>query len=381
MATIEFYDRVRETTTTTGTGTITLAGAVTGYRTFQSVLSTNDVTYYCIQNQSVPSEWEVGFGTLASSTTLARTSVIASSNSGSLVNFSSGTKDVFITFPAETCSSVDSGICELRLTLTSGTPVTISDVTSASTVYLTPYIGDRISLYTGNRWKLYHTSEISLSLSGLTTGKNYDIWASDNGSGGVALSLSNAWTNDTTRNQDISMVDGVYVRTSDTTLRYLGTIRTTGTTTTEDSEEKRFLWNCYNHAHKVVKKLESSSAASWTYSTGTPRPYNGDSTNIIQLVSGLGTTSLNICSSIGNSATVAGANCFTGIGEDSTSAFTSSPSIGGTTTISHLQSLHFVVPPIGYHYYCGLEQGTNTAGNVHTWYTLSLLILHGDWDC
>ena len=93
-------DRVKETTTTTGTGTVTLGGAVTGYQSFAAIGNGN-VTYYTIAGQGT-SEWEVGIGTYTSSgTTLTRTTVLASSNSGSLVSFSAGTKDVFVTYPAE----------------------------------------------------------------------------------------------------------------------------------------------------------------------------------------------------------------------------------------------------------------------------------------
>ena len=93
-------DRVRETTTTTGTGTITLGGAVGNFETFTSNLSDGDTTYYAIVDAN-NSDFEVGLGTFASSgTTLARTTVIASSNSNSAVSLSSGTKDVFITLPA-----------------------------------------------------------------------------------------------------------------------------------------------------------------------------------------------------------------------------------------------------------------------------------------
>ena len=90
-------DRVQETTTTTGTGTVTLAGAATGYQTFAAVGDGNS-TYYTIEGGT---EWEVGIGTYTSSgTTLSRTTVISSSNSGSLVNFSAGSKNVFVTYPA-----------------------------------------------------------------------------------------------------------------------------------------------------------------------------------------------------------------------------------------------------------------------------------------
>ena len=99
-------DRVKETTTTTGTGTVTLAGAVTGYQSFSAVGNGN-TTYYTIAGQGT-SEWEVGIGTYTSSgTTLSRTTVLASSNAGSLVNFSAGTKDVFVTYPAEKSVNID----------------------------------------------------------------------------------------------------------------------------------------------------------------------------------------------------------------------------------------------------------------------------------
>lgn len=92
-------DRVRETTMTTGTGSISLAGAVTGYQAFSS-LGDGTTTYYCVAGVTT-SEWEVGIGTYATATnTLARTAVLASSNSGSLVSFSTGAKDVFVTYPA-----------------------------------------------------------------------------------------------------------------------------------------------------------------------------------------------------------------------------------------------------------------------------------------
>jgi hypothetical protein len=93
-------DRVRETTTTTGTGTVTLLGAATGFQSFTAIGNGNN-TYYTIAGQGT-NEWEVGIGTYTSSgTTLSRDTVLSSSNSDALVNFSSGTKDVFVTQPAE----------------------------------------------------------------------------------------------------------------------------------------------------------------------------------------------------------------------------------------------------------------------------------------
>ena len=94
-------DRVKETSTTTGTGTLNLAGAVTGFQTFVAGIGNSNTTYYAIAHQTAD-EWEVGVGTItdASPDTLARTSIISSSNSGAAVDFAAGTKDVFCAFPA-----------------------------------------------------------------------------------------------------------------------------------------------------------------------------------------------------------------------------------------------------------------------------------------
>ena len=99
-------DRTKESTTTTGTGTVTLLGAATGFQSFATVGDGN-TTYYCIAGQS-GSEWEVGIGTYTlSGTTLSRTTVLSSSNAGLLVNFSAGTKDVFVTYPSGKSVNLD----------------------------------------------------------------------------------------------------------------------------------------------------------------------------------------------------------------------------------------------------------------------------------
>ena len=102
-------DRVKETTTVTGTQstspTATLLGAVTGFQAFATAMATSSTTYYCIAGQGV-SEWEVGIGTLSASATLTRAvTPLSSSNAGASVNFSAGTKDVFVSYPAS--KSVD----------------------------------------------------------------------------------------------------------------------------------------------------------------------------------------------------------------------------------------------------------------------------------
>ncbi len=93
-------DRVRDTSTSTSTGDFVVSGtAPTGFRTLSAVLSVSDTFYYAIQSQTDGS-WEVGLGTYSSANTFARTTVLSSSNAGSAVNFSAGTKDVFLTLAA-----------------------------------------------------------------------------------------------------------------------------------------------------------------------------------------------------------------------------------------------------------------------------------------
>ena len=98
-------DRVKESSTTTGTGSILLAGAQTGFQSFQTAFTTGSTVYYCITDQI---NWEVGVGTFTTGpNTLARTTVLSSSNSGALVNFSAASLDVYSTIPASAAAVCD----------------------------------------------------------------------------------------------------------------------------------------------------------------------------------------------------------------------------------------------------------------------------------
>ena len=118
-------DRIKETTTTTGTGTYTLGGAITGFETFTANLSNADTTYYCCTDGT---DFEVGLGTFASSgTTLARTTILSSSNSNSAVNWTSGTRNIFCTLPAAKTVFLDaSGNATLGADLSVGDDLTVN---------------------------------------------------------------------------------------------------------------------------------------------------------------------------------------------------------------------------------------------------------------
>ena len=141
-------DRVKETTTTTGTGTLTLAGAATGFQAF-SVIGDGNTTYYSISSNG-GTEWEVGVGTYTlSGTTLARTTILASSNSGSAVNLSAGTKDVFVTYPSVISSAspvmMQSDTVTENMTVYAGTNgFSVGPVTLVS--------GKSVTVTSGQRW-------------------------------------------------------------------------------------------------------------------------------------------------------------------------------------------------------------------------------------
>jgi hypothetical protein len=159
-------DRVKETTTTTGTGTVTLLGASTGYQSFAAVGNGN-TTYYTIAGQT-GSEWEVGIGTYTSSgTTLSRTTVLSSSNAGSLVTFSAGTKDVFVTYPSSRSIYADG-------TTLTATNSSILPVASGGTALTTTPTNGQLLIGNGTNY----------TLSTLTAGSNITI---TNASGGITI--------------------------------------------------------------------------------------------------------------------------------------------------------------------------------------------------
>ena len=145
-------DRVQETCTSPGAGSVSLLGAATGFQTFSAAIGNGNTTYYTIADQSGVN-WEVGIGTYTSSgNTLARTTILASSNSGSIVNFSSGTQNVFVTYPAETSAIgggnqgifVNKDTITMNYTIAAGTNgFTVGPVTLANGIAVTVTSGQK----------------------------------------------------------------------------------------------------------------------------------------------------------------------------------------------------------------------------------------------
>jgi hypothetical protein len=219
-------DRVKETTTTTSTGTVTLLGAAVGYQSF-SVIGTGNTCYYTIASQTT-NDWEVGLGTFTSPDQLSRDTVLESSNAGSLVNFPAGTKDVFVTQPAEKAVYADASnvinalgngsntitftqvnttnLVASAVTLTAGTistaPANSTDITNKT------YVDNLVASGTHFHEPVRVESPINLNAT------------YNNGTDGVGATLTNAGT------QAALVIDGVAVSVADRVLVYEQTNQT-----------------------------------------------------------------------------------------------------------------------------------------------------------
>lgn len=268
-------------------------------------------------------------------------------------------------------------LCEGRLTFTTGVPITTSDVTGATSVFFSPMDGNRIALYDGtSSWSVFALSaDMSLALGTLSNATNYDVFCYDN-AGTPTLELGPAWSSNTARATSIVLQDGVYVKSGATTRRYLGTFRTTSTTTTEDSAANRLLWNMYNRVPRSL--FVTDTTASWTYSTASWRQANGSTSDQVQVVVGLAGPAIHLQADATRSNTSAAVGA-TGIGINSNSApgsgvlmlANSNAASANATSTARYDGF----PALGYSFYAWLEYGSGTG--TDTWYGTSGQILSG----
>ena len=238
-----------------------------------------------------------------------------------------------------------------RLTLTSGTPVTTADVTGASTLYYTPYLHNLIRIWDGTRYLVLTFTEVSLALSGLTSGKPYDVFGYVN-AGALALELL-AWTNDTTRATGLTRTDGILHKTGDQTRMFLGTLYTTGTTTTEDSAAKRLLWNAFNQRPRPMRNA-TETADNWSVNTASAyRQANANAANQLEFIAGDAEVRIE-AEVIASVFCASGTTQFgVGIGIDSTTVNSAqhraTRSIGSTGAVVGLTARYKGFPGVGRH--------------------------------
>ena len=248
--------------------------------------------------------------------------------------------------------SAPPSICEGRLTLESGVALSTTDQTAKTSVYFTLYNGNKVGLYDGAAWAIYNFTERTLSLSGYTADKNYDIWLYNN-SGTLTLD-STVWTNDTTRATALTTQDGVLVKTGDTTRRYIGTIRITGTTgQCEDSVSKRYVWNNTNRLRRPLRVMETTNT--WSGAGGAAWRYaNNTDVNRVFYVAGMSDDLAEaVCHFSGGGTGTAGSM---GIGVDTGTANSAQlvAEIGGAQNVS-AASFYRGYPGIGWHYLAWIE--------------------------
>jgi hypothetical protein len=249
-------DRVRETTTTAGTGTITLLGAVPSCQSFAAVGDGN-TTYYTIVAYS-GTEWEVGIGTYtASGTTLSRDTVLSSSNSGSLVNFSVGTKDVFVDYPA------GRAVYENAAGNVDGYPITGGTINNTTIGATTPNTGVFTTLVGNSTSEFGKGSANYFRFTGNTTGN------------GPTLRFTGSDSN----------IDGIYAVRGTGAHRFF----------TNDNNQQQFQ---VSHTASAVNYVQVTGAATGSFPIISPQ---GSDTNISLQIYSKGTGAINFWSNNGGS--------------------------------------------------------------------------------
>jgi hypothetical protein len=258
-----------------------------------------------------------------------------------------------------------------RLTLTSGTPVTTSDVTTSTNVYYTPYLHNLIRIWDGTRYLLLAFSELTLALGAVTTNLPYDIFGYVD-TGALALEKL-AWTNGTTRATGLTRTDGILHKTGDQTRMYLGSIRTISTTETCDTGGgsttqvggKRFVFNMYNRVRRWLRVIETT--VSWSYTTNTWRVANGATAplNCVEWLDGVGdmlvTARINV-----NVFTTSTGGGRIGIGLGNTTPVGIWGALAGGDNYAPVTARYSGFPGVGYRDARWLERGSGsgTSNNV-----------------
>jgi hypothetical protein len=239
-----------------------------------------------------------------------------------------------------------------RLTLTSAAPVTTADVIGASTLYLTAYRGNNISLFNGTAWVVRQFAEISIALAGLVVGRAYDVFCYDN-AGTPTLELF-SWVSSLVRATALVRQDGVLVKSGDATRKYIGTILTTAANTTEDSQANRYVWNMYNRVARSMLKF--GNAGSWNLvGPSAIRQANASALNQLSVIVGLVEDPLDV--SVSTAAIGSGSGLYY-IGIGINGAVFSVNRFGGASTAGQLPTTcnGKLIPVLGLNNLVWLEQ-------------------------
>jgi hypothetical protein len=257
-------DRVKETTTTTGTTDFVLSGADTGFQTFAAGVGANNTTYYAV---ALGTSWEIGLGTLSSDgLTLARTTVLQSSNSDTKVSFAAGSKYVFVTYPAD------------KAVLTDATQ-TLTNKTLNSPTFVTPVLGTPSS---GTVTNLTGTASININGTvGATTASTGNF---------TTLTSSSTVTHNGGTANGVTYLNGSKVLTSGSALTFDGTTIANSTSGTPLS------LNRTGAGTALIELKQSGTVGSYIGTSGTSDVifFNGSASELMRLNGtglGIGTSS------------------------------------------------------------------------------------------
>lgn len=329
-------DRVMEVANAPGTATVTLGGAVPGFDSFASTLSSSDCVPYFIEavdsNGIATGQWERGYGFFSGNTIQRQYVIDGSSGKFTTVNFTSNVR-MGIALMAEnvSCWANPGG----RLSLSTNSYV-VDVAGNQNTINYVPYLHDRIMLWNGYGFQAIQFAVTALPLTSAVANTSYDVYAYISGTGPTAtLGLEMlAWTNPNNRATAIVYTNGIVCKNGDPTRRYLGSFycQTAGTTcdygfsgANNSAPAKRYLWNMYNRVRRSL--LVADSTATWTYGTGAWRIARGVAApnNCVEMMRGLDHEAVFATASIAGSFNTSQGSCC-GIGVNG--AAPASPSAG-----------------------------------------------------
>jgi hypothetical protein len=370
LALSNYVDVCRFVPTAGSTTDWTVSAAVTGYMTPAQAGALGGSQYSYRAESADLSQWEIGFGTYNSGAGVLSRGTVLFNSAGTTakINFSVAPQVAIVALAEDLRFPL---VSQARLTLTQGTAVTTSDVTSSS-IYVEPSdAGDTVNLYDGTNWQraAVPPSTISISNSGLAANTMYDVFGYLTSAGALALELL-AWTNDTTRATAIAQQNGVDVKSGAPTRRLLGSARTDGSTLFNDTMAKRWLANRYNLAPREMQVVDPTFT--WNYSTASFRQMNGAATNQLDFVicaAAVAVEAVALMHASNSTATGRGVTC--GIGLDSATINHSNTLTGRTVADNNgaprsVSSYWRGYPGVGRHVLVPLEVGNGN--DVQSWF-------------
>jgi hypothetical protein len=292
-----------------------------------------------------------------------------------------------------------------RLTLTSGTPVLAASVTSATSLYYTPYTGNLVPIYNGASMAPTEFSELTLSLvSSHASNTIYDVFVFSN-SGVLTLVTGPAWTTSTAGSgargsgastTELTRVKGLLVNAVQMTARngsttytvganlatYVGTIWMDGSAgqltchVLWGQSRKWGVWNAYNR--KPIVMMSGDSTGSWAYSTGTFRNSNNTAANGFYALCGLAEEYIECDFSQNTTTGSSSAQTAISIGKNSSAVGYAAISTTGANGFANpLKASHVEAPFLGINLFTSMEYSavastTFNGGNDD-------MVLRGSW--